>query len=175
MKIALPFVLLTVALAGSALGHPIPTGIAAGADLVYTAGVLPVSTAVYDHCDGTYETVAVNATLDPVAGDEIVVPPGDICGVRLNLSDRFELTGTGPSGSSFALSLGVVRIDMVVDPPFYVPEDGSSGGTLIELGSADWVTAAALDLDPNEHVTVGATHPLHDQLRNAVRAESTAW
>ncbi|MEQ1506864.1 MAG: hypothetical protein ABMB14_31845 [Myxococcota bacterium] len=161
--------------AGSAIGHPVPLEIATGAGLAFTSAAVPVSTVVFDHCDNTTETVSVNATLDPIAGAEIVFPPGNICGLRINLSDRFLLAGTGPSNSAFDLSLGVVRIDIVLDAPVFVPSNGASGGTQLELASADWVTATMLGLDPNEHVTVGATHALHDPLRNAVRAESTGW
>lgn len=165
-----------VALAGgSAIGHPVTTQFASGADLVFTESAVPVSTVVFDHCDNTTETVSVDETLDPVAGASIVFPPGWICGLRINLSDRVLLEGTGPSSSTFALSLGVVRIDIVLDDPVFVPSDGSSGGTLVELGSADWVTATILGLDPNEHVSVGANHPLHDTLRNELRAESTGF
>lgn len=164
-----------VALASTAVGHPVPTGFAAGDDLVFTSGELPVSTIVFDNCDTTYDTFDVYATLDPVDNDTIVLDNGTICGIRLNLSGRVKLDGTGPSGSSFSLSLGVGHIDMIVDPPIYVPSSGVSGGTFIRLAATDWITADLLDLDPNEFVSVGANHPLHDQLRDAIRYDSNAW
>jgi hypothetical protein len=163
------------ALAGAAIGHPVPTENAFGTSLSYTWGALPVSTTVFDHCNGTYETVTVNETLDPVAGDPIVLPPGQICGLRINLSDRFLLSGTGPSNSTFSLSLGVTQINIPVSPAITVPSDGSSGGTQIRLAAPDWITATLLGLTPNANVTVGATHPLHNQLRDDVRYDSAAW
>jgi hypothetical protein len=161
--------------AGTAVGHPVPTKVSTGTGLVYTAGTLPVSTTVFDHCNNTFETVTVNDELDLLAQDPLVIPPGYTCGIRINLSDRFELAGTGPSSSSFELSLGVGYIDIDVDPPIFVDSEGDSDASWIRLAAPNWVTATLLGLDPSEHVVVGATHSLHDQLRDDVRYDSMAW
>lgn len=165
-----------VAAWGSTLvGHPVPTQVASGTGLVYTSGLMAVSSIVYDHCAAADETVDVDEILDPVAGDTIVLTPGQHCKVRLYLSERFELYGTGPSNSDFGMSLGVGFVDLTFDPPVTVPTNGSSGGTAIELGYPDWVTASSLGLDPNEHLTIGAGSSLHDSLRSAIRNGSDAW
>jgi hypothetical protein len=163
------------AFAGTAVGHPVKTTFAAGTNLSYTWGELPVSTMVVDHCSASDETVTVNETLDPVANDTLLLPPGTICGIQLNLFDRVKLHGTGPSSSTFSLSLGVGQIDIPLDPPIYVDEEGKSDAEWVRLAAANWITATLLDMDPNEHVTVGALHALHDQLRDAIREDSAAW
>src|SRR5687768_12083274 len=109
MRIVFVFVSVA-ALASTAVGHPVPTSFAGGEDLVFTSGELPVSTVVFDRCNSTTETFDVFATLDPVDNDLLTLDTGSICGIRLNLSGRVKLCGTGPSGSSFALSLGVGQI-----------------------------------------------------------------
>jgi hypothetical protein len=168
-------VVCTVAMAATVVGHPVPTGFAAGTGIAYTSGAMDVSTIVFDRCGAASLTVDYYEILDPVAGDEIVLPAGDVCGVKINLADRLEVYGTGPSNSSFALSLGVPSVDIVVDPAITVAQDGSSGGTGIRLADPNWITATLLDLDPDEHVSVGAGHALHSQLSDAVRYDSLAW
>lgn len=163
------------AFASTVVGHPVPGQVAAGAGLVFQSGVMEVSTIVYDHCAEADETVAFDEVLDPVAGDTIVLTPGPQCNLRVYLADRLDLSGTGPSNSTFDLSLGVGWIDLTFDPPITVPSSGASGGTAYELAFEDWVTASMLGLDPNEHVVVGANHALHTSLRNAVRNGSTLW
>ncbi|MEZ4240565.1 MAG: hypothetical protein R3F59_31300 [Myxococcota bacterium] len=163
------------AMATTVVGHPVPTGIAAGTGLTYTSSILDVKTITYDLCDD--ELVDdLDEVLDPVAGDEIVLPQGeDVCGLTIDLNGRFWVYGTGPSNSTFALSLGVDTIVIDIDPPITVASDGSSGGTGIRLADPNWVTASMLDLDPNEFVGVGAGHTLHDTLRDSVRYDSAAW
>lgn len=167
--------LSSASLAGTAVGHPVPTTSAVGSGLVYTQGAVPISTMVVDRCDATYDTYDVNATIDPVDHDTITLPAGDICGIQLNLSDRFLLGGYGTSGGTFALSLGVGSIAIPIDPPIHVAADGSTGGSRIRFADVAWVTATMLDLDVNEIVVVGASHPLHDTLRDAVKYDSAAW
>ncbi len=179
MRSSAPLVVLvlvsSVSLAGTAVGHPVPTTVAAGSGLVYTQGAVPIATMTVDRCDDTTETFDVDATLDPVDHDTLTLPVGSICGVALHLSDRFLLGGQGSSGGLFALSLGVDTIVIPVDPPIVVPTGGGSGGTALRFAEVDWVTATMLDLDVNEIVVVGATHPLHDTLRDAVELDSAAW
>lgn len=170
------FLLSATALAGgTAVGHPVSVRFASGDGLAFASGALPIGDAIFDHCDGTYETVEVDDALDPVANDALTFPPGDLCGVRLVLTGPVLLAGSGTGGGTFSLSLGVGQIDVPVDPPVYVPSDGSSGGTWVRLAAMDWVTADLLDLDANETITIGASSPLHDDLVDAIQADSRAW
>ncbi|HHO51300.1 MAG TPA: hypothetical protein ENK18_10605 [Deltaproteobacteria bacterium] len=162
------------AAAATIVGHPHPAEIAAGDGLTYSAGVLPIDHVIYEHCNTSTETVQYDETLDPVAGDPLIVPPGTHCGATIVLSDRFLVSGSG-NGGTFALSLGVGAIVLDIDPPIVVPTDGSSGGTKLRLGIEDWVTVELLDLKPNEQVLVGAAHTLHDDLRDAIRYDSLLY
>ncbi len=167
---------LTVpAVAGTAVGHPHPAEFAPGAGISYTFGAFPVDHIVYEHCDGTTELVQIDAVLDPVAGDPILIPPGTHCGAVVTLSGRLWVAGTGTAGGNFGLSLGVGSLSLDIDPPIVVPGDGSAGGTALRLGDDDWVTATLLSLDPGDNVFVGPNHPLHDQLRDAIRYDSELY
>lgn len=167
--------LSSVSFAGTAVGHPVPTTSAVASGLVFTQGAVPISTMVVDRCDDTFETFDVDQTIDPVDNDTITLPVGSICGIRLNLSDRFLLGGYGTAGGLFAVSLGVGSIDIPIDPAIVVPQSGDSGGSWIRFADVDWITATMIDLEANEIVVVGASHPLHDTLRNAVKYDSAAW
>jgi hypothetical protein len=165
---------LASAFAGTVVGHPVPTGTAVAPGITWQWGELPVSTVVYDHC-GSTETGDIDATLDPIDHDTLPLTAGYLCGLRINLSDPYVVYGTGNSGGTVSLTLNVQQIDMVIDPPIFVPSNLSSGGTGIRLADTGWISAAMIDLDPNEDIVIGPGHALHAELRDAVRYDSETW
>lgn len=168
-----------LASAGTVAGHPVTTGFAPGSGLVYTGGALPISTLTVDHCDGTFETVAVDATIDPVAHDPIGLPEGYVCALTITLSSGGVVALDGyasANANTFALDLtGVGAIEITVDPAVYVPDAGLPGGpTGIRFGDVNWITASGLGL-VNGSVTIDDQHTLHDTLRDAIRDDSLMW
>lgn len=174
-SILVSLLLSSASLAGTAVGHPVPSTVAAGSGLVFTQGAVPISTMTVDRCDNTTETFDVDETIDPVDHDTITLPTGYTCGITLHLSNRFLLGGYGTGGGLFALSLGVDTIVIPVDPPIFVPTGGGSGDSWVRFADVNFVTAAMLDLEENDIVVVGAQHALHDALTASVEEDSAAW
>lgn len=165
-----------VAQAGVLVGHPVDVVLADTDGLTFSSATLPVAQAQYTACSGsTVQIVPVNDDLDLLTPDTVTIPVGVWCDMRLVLSARLVGSGSGTAGGTFDVSLGVGWIDIAFASPVVVAADGSSDVDGIELAAEDWMTATMIGLTAGNHVSIGASHTLHDTLRDAVREDSTIW
>jgi hypothetical protein len=164
-----PLLVSNIALAGGvAVGHPVE--FSGGTGIALASGYLPVSSLVFDRCDGTYTTTAVNANVDAVNGGEIMVPDGLTCGIRINLSGPAHLEGSG-NGGTFTADITATYIHVEVETPIHVV-DGTSNASLVQLASPDWITATNLGLSSGTHVVIDSSSTIHPTLRDRLRASS---
>lgn len=157
--------------AGTAFGHPMGLVLSPGADVTYTSATLPVLDLELEDCTGATTTVSVDATLEPLEGDEVELPDGTWCALSLVLDGPLTVQGTG-GGGTFTLELDLGTIDVVPDESFAI-EGGSPGVAELWLGDTDWVGVSLLELGVGLHVTVDAGDALHDVLVDSVQSGST--
>jgi hypothetical protein len=168
-----PFLALSLSSTASAggviVGTPVDVVAAPGSGLTFTSLSLPISTITVDFCGLGTEQFDVDAVL--ALGDPLLLPAGELCGLSVALSGTTVFTGTGTGGGSFELDLDLAVIEIPLDPSVTVTS--SSGPSLLELASADWVTASSLELGPSVNRVVNSTSTEHPALRAAVRNDST--
>lgn len=176
MRILLPFLLVSGAHGGTAVGNP--TGLtldtAPGAGLAFTSAVADVASIEVTDLSGDTWTLEVDGPVDLLGGTRMEVPLADAARVRVNFAGPLTFRGAGAGDHSFALSLTVPSLEIeLAAAPGEVPD------AVLRLGAPDWATAATIGLTGpatlTGAVTVGADDPLHDALVDALTGGSALY
>lgn len=157
---------------GTSVGNPgglrLSMGAVSGATA--TQARIAVTELVWLECGGDPGVGRlVNRSLDLLAPELLVAPPGTWCGVEVVPAAPLVLDLDGDAGGTagLRLELGLATVESATG--FTVDETVELA---LELGAAGWLTAEELGLEPGAEVTVAPGDPTHDGL--ARRARSTS-
>ncbi len=163
----LMFLFLTAypSFAGVAVGTPWPN-LAPHDSVDVLSAEAPVSMLLLTDQDGETHEHPIDATLDLLEGETLDVPPGLWAQATIVLDGPIRIHGAVPQAGTFDLTVEIGAIFLEMPSPI---DTGSAVPTAMHLGQIDWLTADVINSYAVDHLVVDATHPLHDELRNAFR------
>ncbi len=162
------FVMTMPSLGGVGIGHPVT--IALHDSMNVLSAEAPLAKLLLTDRDGTTLEHTLDTTLDLTRDETIDVPLGVWEQATLVLDGPIRIHGEVPTGGTFELVIEVGAIFLALPEPV---DTGSDVASAIQLGELSWLTADVLGVVPDQHLVVDATHPLHDELRQAFRYGSS--
>jgi hypothetical protein len=157
---------------GTSVGNPgglrLSMGAVSGATA--TQARIAVTELVWLDCGGGPGAVrVVNRSLDLLAPELLVAPPGTWCGVEVVPAAPLVLDLDGDAGGTAGLrrELGLAPVESATG--FTVDETVELA---LELGAAGWLTAEELGLEAGAELTVEPGDAVHDGLASRARSAS---